>query len=211
MYAGVMNGKIYIWGCGLEVDIPRTGEVFDPTLNSWSELQHPTLDIPPYLELHAVWEEQNRFLFQSTETKDLYVYDAEQDSWALYDSSYGRRRNKAAVVGEIMYVFHKGEVHAYDLDKRKWFKKAVANLRNQGCLPPAHGPLSEEGTLLHLGNGRLCLIWDQDVGDLKYVHCIKFAVCKERYVHRVALVACAVSSSVFYIKGDRILQSCLAL
>ncbi|KAK9271881.1 hypothetical protein L1049_002246 [Liquidambar formosana] len=240
-HGAVINGNIYVMGdCNNSFygdnspDSPDNAssepwvEVLDPFLSEWKTLpSHPQL---PYSGISSivVIDSGKKILVHpspSHQSKSLFSYDVKEKSWDLIDKEFSSKfhdfQTPCVVLDDVLYYFSR-RVRAYDLAKREWFEEPVRGLEGIGVSPPlqeTNGYGSPEANfprafLVHVGNGKLCLVWEAWGGSYKRknIHCTKFRVSKQSDEGGETILWAIIESLTVYPTDDvHRLVDCLAI
>ncbi|KAA8518362.1 hypothetical protein F0562_015755 [Nyssa sinensis] len=188
-YAAVINGKLYVMGIN-----------------------------------NGLWGE---FVVHTRCSRYLYLYDVEVEIWSLFDDDWGLRGHHfvapCAVVDDIICCFSRS-LHGYDLVRRRRFSEPVKGLEGRGVLPKpslvenVYGSLPEiiypKGFLVHLGNGKLCLVWSVECDQIYSIEirCTKFRISKQNdgeEEHRLQAIIETFVADTIHNAGD--VEDCLVL
>ncbi|KAH7843361.1 hypothetical protein Vadar_015697 [Vaccinium darrowii] len=223
-----MDGKLYSMG-GLTLDSESLwGECFDPSTNKSSPLPSP-----PFDQL-LKWEGDARVVAPLHSSKKIFVaplspssepaffYHVKDETWEELD----HRVDFSTVFGEAAVLQNsttlcwiggqKLEIHAYDLDLKKWFISPIEGLDKVGTVPESDEVVNI-CSLFRLDDNHLCLLW-QDYLDFPHgptfglLHCIEVEVeiskCSQG---EFKLKAFVVSSQSYVIEPGATLFKGLAL
>ncbi|KAG5545896.1 hypothetical protein RHGRI_018152 [Rhododendron griersonianum] len=162
--AVALNGRIYMFGGTMTNGVswssqPYT-EVHHPVNGQWTPRSLPPpedceLFVPP--EVYGAHPlPDGRILLHSSRT--LLSYNVDTDSFSSFDNHFGVVACEASVFLDDFLFFYRNErgVYGYDVVNRKWLPSPVRGLRKGSVIPPDD---EFQTCLLHLGGGRLCIVW----------------------------------------------------
>jgi hypothetical protein len=180
-----MDGKLYIIGGGYY----PLAELFDPCLKLSKSVPLPPPPNFPICDWHhmviAALHPYKKILVASALSSDVApsLYNVVDQVWEELDHrvDFSSFRGEAAVVRNgttLCLCNYPGEVHAYDLVLRRWFKSPIKGFGQVGTLGPQG--CTYYCPLVRLDDNHLCFLWKNhtayDSTILPVLNCTKIGV-----------------------------------